>query len=330
MSSYTAAHKNPQGAGDARQTALQIIKDENVKGKLGGKVIVITGTSSGIGIETARALSATGATLFLTARDTTKAQKALSDILKPGRVTLVEMDNSSFESVRDAAHSILSQTKDQVNILIKNAGVMAVPDLQFTKDGHEMQFSTNHLAHFLLFQLLKHALLTSSNPQVHSHVVNVSSSGHKMCGINDSDNYNFRKGGYNPWVAYSQSKLANIYMTSEIDRRYGSRGLHANSIMPGKINTPLQKHMDSKMVEAAWQDEQQVRELKSPEQGAATTALAAIGKEWGYKGGRYLEDCAEALRVEDGGAISGPGYVSHTYDPGKEARLWKTVWSWWG
>ena len=66
-----------------------------------------------------------------------------------------------------------------------------------------------------------------------------------------------------------------------------------------------------------------VRELKSPGQGAATTVLAAIGKVWKYKGGRYLEDCAEALRVEDGGAISGPGYVSHTYDPEQETRLWK-------
>ena len=121
MSRYAEAHANPAGPGDARPTALQIIKDEGVEGKLAGKVIVITGTSSGIGIETARVLKLTGAKLLLTARNLEKAKTALDGILEPGRVELVEMDNTSLESVRRAAKDILEKSNNQVNILINNA-----------------------------------------------------------------------------------------------------------------------------------------------------------------------------------------------------------------
>ncbi|KAH6991529.1 hypothetical protein BKA56DRAFT_667988 [Ilyonectria sp. MPI-CAGE-AT-0026] len=100
MSPYATAHAKPNGPGDARPTALQIIKDEGVEGKLQGEVIIITGTSSGIGIETARALAATGATLYLTARDVAKAQSALAGIFEPSRMELVLMDQASLASVR--------------------------------------------------------------------------------------------------------------------------------------------------------------------------------------------------------------------------------------
>ena len=324
MSRYAAAHANPQGAGDARPTALQIVKDENLEGKLAGKVIVITGTSAGIGIETARALSTTGATLLLTGRDKSKADQALTGILDPPRVTFVEMDNASLDSVRTAAATILDKTGGQVNILINNAGIMAVPNLQLTKDGHELQFGTNHLAHFLLFQLLKQALIESSTPEFHSRVVNVSSSGHRIHRINESDNYNFEKGEYNPWVAYAQSKVANIYMANEIDRRYGSNGLHATSVHPGGIaTTGLGKHMNPAIVEEFFSDPVKVKGLKSAEQGAATTVIAAIGKEWENKGGKYLVDCAEAMQGDEDGDMERLTYVSHTYDPKSETRLWQ-------
>lgn len=125
MSPYAAAHVNPQGPGDARPTALQIIKDEGLEGKLVGKIIVITGTSSGLGIETVRALSTTRATLFPTARNLDKAKTALEDIFEPSRMHLIEMDQGSLNSVRAAAAQILSKT-DKINILINNAGIMAV------------------------------------------------------------------------------------------------------------------------------------------------------------------------------------------------------------
>lgn len=322
MSRYAKAHVSPEGPGDSRPTALQVVKDEGMEGKLEGKVIVITGTSSGLGIETARALSTTGATLFLTARNVKKAKDALADISEPGRTEFIEMDLESFESVRSAAKSILKKT-DKVNILINNAGIMAVPDLEFTKDGHELQFGTNHLSHFLLFLLLKPALLAATSPDFHSRVVNLSSAAHRVNGINATDNYNFEKGGYNPWVSYAQSKTANIYMANEIERRYGSQGLHATSVHPGGIATGLSKHIPEAHLAAMLEDKSLLKSLKSPEQGAATTVWAAIGKEWESKGGKYLSNCAEARRGNDVGDMSSADYASHTYSRENEGRLWE-------
>ena len=293
-----------------------------MEGKLKGKVIVITGTSSGIGIETARALSATGATLYLTARNLDKAKTALAGILEPGRVELVEMNQESLDSVHTAAKTILAKT-DKVNILVNNAGIMAVQELQFTMDGHELQFGTNHLSHFLFFQLLKPALLAAATSEFPSRVVVVASSGHRINGINASDNYNFQKGGYHAWAAYAQSKTANIYMANEIERRYGSHGLHATSLHPGGIATPLSKHLSAAEVESFMSIEAVAKGMLSPEQGAATTVWAAIGKEWENKGGKYLAYCAEAKRGADDGNPMGEGYVSHTYNEEDEARLWR-------
>ncbi|PVH76678.1 NAD(P)-binding protein [Cadophora sp. DSE1049] len=323
MSRYTTAHANPQGPGDARPTALQIIHDENLEGKLAGKVIVITGSSHGIGIETARALSTTGATLILTVRDLKKAEAALAGILEPGRVTLVQMDNASFASVRVAAATILDEANNQVNILVNNAGVMGMEELILTEDGHEMQFATNHLGHFLLFQLLKPALLASSTPDFNSRVVMVASSAHRASILPSSDNYIFQTGGYNHGLAYGNSKLANVYMANELDRRYGSKGLHATSLHPGAIHTGLARHLDEDFVQQILSHEKIVKVLKSVEQGAATTVLAAVGREWEGRGGRYLEDCGEAGRGEDDGDIFNSGWVKQTYDEVDEGRLWR-------
>jgi NAD(P)-dependent dehydrogenase (short-subunit alcohol dehydrogenase family) len=323
MGRYTAAHANPQGAGDARPTAFQIVRDESLEGKLKGKVIVITGATSGIGLETARALSTTGATLLLAARNLETAKTALSDILEPDRVSLIEIDNTSLASIRAGAAQILKKSNQQVNILINNAGVMGIPSRQLTEDGYEIQFATNHLSHFLLFQLLKPALLASSTPEFHSRVVIVASSAHRAQRLNESDNYDFQKSEYDPQAAYANSKLANVYMANELDRRYGRQGLHATSLHPGGINTNVSRHVGREFVEQIMSDENLLKILKSAEQGAATTVLAAIGKEWESKGGRYLEDCEEAKQGEDDGEVFGVGYVSHTYSPADEARLWQ-------
>ncbi|KEY74387.1 hypothetical protein S7711_07293 [Stachybotrys chartarum IBT 7711] len=322
MSRYSAAHANPQGPGDARPTAMQIVKDEAMEGKLHGKVIVITGTSSGIGIETVRALSATGAKLFLTARNLAKAKEALAGIFDSSRMELIEMDQGSLESVRLAASDILSKT-DKINILVNNAGIMAVQNLELTEDGHELQFGTNHLSHFLFFELLKPALLAATTPDFHSRVVVVSSTAHLRNGINASDNYNFEKGGYTPWGAYAQSKTANIYMANELERRYGSQGLHGISLHPGGIMTPLAKHLPQAEMESAGNDEEFLKQLKSPEQGAATTVWAAIGKQLEGKGGLYLAECAETEPSEDENNPFGSGYAKHAYNPENEGRLWR-------
>jgi NAD(P)-dependent dehydrogenase (short-subunit alcohol dehydrogenase family) len=325
MSRYALAHANPQGEGDARPTAIQIVRDDGLEGGLVGKVIVITGATSGIGIETARALSATGATLFLTVRDTAKAKITLASLLEssPTSILLVEMDGASFASIRRAAAIILQNSNNQVNIVVNNAGVMGVQDLKLTTDGHEIHFATNHLGHFLLFQLLKPALLSSSTPEFHSRVVMVASSAHRACTLSKSGNYNFQEGGYNHGIAYAKSKLANIYMANELDRRYGQAGLHATSLHPGAIDTSISRHLGREFVDQIMSNEKVRKILKSPEQGAATTVFAAIGTAWEGRGGKYLEDCEEAKRGDDDNEVFGVGYVRQTYDPESERRLWE-------
>lgn len=283
MSRYAEAHENTKGPGDARPTALQIVKDEGLIGKLTDKVFLVTGVSSGIGIETMRALYATGGHVFGTVRNMEKGQKAVDDVkskTKGGKITLIEMDNESLASVKKAAESFLSQSK-QLNILIANAGVMATPQGR-TKDGFETQFGTNHISHFYLFQLLKNALLASSTPDFPSRVVSVSSFGHRTGPVRFHD-YNFEKEAYDPWISYGQAKTANIYFANEIERRYGSKGLHATSNHPGGIATGLQVHVDKDLMES-WNNETNNNYLKSVEQGAATSIYSALSQEWKNKG----------------------------------------------
>jgi NAD(P)-dependent dehydrogenase (short-subunit alcohol dehydrogenase family) len=322
---YGKRHENPQGAGDSRPTAARIIDDEDLVSKLCDKVILITGCSSGIGIETARALSKTGATLYLTARDIPKAEKALDGILEPGRVELVKLDLSSLAAVREGTVEFLSKSK-KLNILICNAGVMAVPSPgTTTADGFETQFGVNHLAHFLLFNLLCPTLLASSTPSFNSRVVMVSSSGHRNGGIRFG-NYGFKTPGqeeYSPFAAYSQSKTANIYMANYIDRTYGSSGLHATSLMPGGIATELVRHVNPEYIKLWEMDEGAMKGMKNPEQGAATTVLAAVGREFEGIGGVYLDNCQEAGRKLEGGGPTSPGWADHAFDKEKEERLWR-------
>ncbi|GKT92650.1 WW domain-containing oxidoreductase [Colletotrichum tofieldiae] len=319
MSRYAEAHAKPNGPGDARPTALQIIKDEGVEGTLKGEVIVITGTSSGIGIETARALATTGATLFLMARDIAKAQSALAGIFEPHRMDIIEMDQTSFSSIRAAANAILAKTS-KIHLLVNNAGIMAIPELRLTADGHELQFGTNHLSHFLFYKLLEPALLAAASPKLPSRVVSLASSAHNVHGINDSDNYDFQKGGYDASVAYGQSKTANIYMANEIERRYSSRHLHSTSVHPGIVQTGLTQHMPPDAFKGM---EFLYPTMKSVEQGAATSVWAAVGKAWEHEGGKYLANCTVAEPfVEGDDKFSASGYAPHAYDTEKAKRLW--------
>jgi NAD(P)-dependent dehydrogenase (short-subunit alcohol dehydrogenase family) len=247
MSRYSAAHETPRGPGDARPTALQIIQDEGLENALTDKVVFLVGTSAGIGIETGRALAATGARLFLGARNIEKAKLACSDFLEPGRVEIVQIDTSSFASVRKASAEVLSSA-DKLNVLINNAGIMMCPEAK-SEDGFELQLATNYLGPFLLYKLLEKRLLESASPKWPSRVVNVSSSAHHASGIH-FDNINLT-GEYDALKAYGQSKTAMIYMTNQIDRLYGSKNLHAVSVMPGGIMTNLQQYFPEE-VKASW------------------------------------------------------------------------------
>ncbi|KAI9734362.1 MAG: hypothetical protein M1834_002468 [Cirrosporium novae-zelandiae] len=318
-SRYAAAHLNTKGPGDSRPTALQIVKDNGLEGQLVGKVAFITGCSSGIGIETARALAATGATVFCTARDMEKGKSALADFLEPGRVELLKLDLSSFDSVRACAKEFLEKSKT-LNILVNNAGVMTCPESR-TADGFETQFGTNHLAHFLLFNLLKPVLLASSTPDFNSRVVSVSSTEHRYVkGIN-FENFNL-EGIYDPRTAYGQSKLANIYMANEIERLYGGKGLHAFSLHPGGISSGLQRYVPAAIMAALSGDEKIKNHMKSPEQGAATTIWAAVGKELEGKGGQYLENCGAGQLVKESYEMLHTGYGPMAFNQENEEKLW--------
>ncbi|KAF2680051.1 NAD(P)-binding protein [Lentithecium fluviatile CBS 122367] len=317
---YAAVHQEPKGPGDARPTALQIVKDNGLEGKLNDKVVLITGCSSGIGIEAARAMKATGAHVFATARDMAKGENALFDILEPGKLDLLQLDLNSLASVRQLAATFLEKSGNKLNILITNAGVMCTP-LGKTEDGFETQMGTNHLAHFLLFQLLKPALLSSATPEFGSRVVVLSSASHRYNSIN-FDNI-MLDGEYHPQRAYAQSKTANIYMANEIERRYGARGLHAVSVHPGAVldGSSLHTHVAA-LTEQLKKMPGVTEHLKSRQQGAATTVWAAIGKCWEGKGGKYLEECQVGVPVKESKAIVKSGYEKWAFDEANEKRLW--------
>ncbi|OJJ76669.1 hypothetical protein ASPBRDRAFT_116535 [Aspergillus brasiliensis CBS 101740] len=317
-STYAAVHQSTKGPGDARPTALQIIKDQDLEGKLSDKVILITGCSSGLGIETARALYTTGATLYLTVRDVKKAVTNLGDIASSPRIHLLHLDLNSVASVRTCAEEFKSKSKT-LNILIENAGVMACPEGR-TADGFEIQFGSNHLAHFLLFYLLKSTLLASSSPDFSSRVIILSSAAHRMSSVN-FNNISL-EGEYEPWKAYGQSKTAAIWTANEIERRYGSQGLHAFSLHPGGIQTDLVRHVPDEQ-KAAWGDDEELSNYwKSPEQGAATTVWGAVAKELEGQGGKYLDNCQIAHLYDPMSGPWGPGYATWAFDTDGQKKLW--------
>ncbi|KAM5356945.1 hypothetical protein ACJ41O_003591 [Fusarium nematophilum] len=319
-SRYAAAHISPNGPGDSRPTALQIAKDEHREAALSDKVALITGCSSGLGIETARAMKATGITLFVTARNLDKARHALGDVLEGNRVHLLHLDLESLESVRSCVAEFKSKSNN-LNILIENAGIRHVPKGS-TRDGFELHWGTNHLAHFLLFELLKPMLLESSSAEFQSRVVLVSSTAHRNAPMDFGD-LNWEKRRYDPVLAYGQSKLANVYMASEIERRYGAQGLHAWSVHPGGIRTGLQKpnlHDAFTVLKSGIMTT--LKSMMNPEQGASTTVWAAVSRELEGRGGKYLERNQISQPVKKGFGLIDPGHAEWAYVEDNARRLY--------
>ena len=291
-------------------TATNIITTQSLPNTLSHKTILITGCSSGLGTETARALAHTGATIFLAVRDLSKGRQVLSDILDGARVRLLRMDLGSFASIRRAVTEFLKHSS-LLHVLVCNGAVMATPRGDRTEDGFEMQFGTNHLGHFLLVQLLLPVMLRSATVTTTPstgptgskeegeygdgegvRIIGVTSSAHRHATINfaDLNLETLSEETHNiPQLAYAQSKTANIYMMNEIERRFGARGVHGLSVHPGNVFTGLQKYIDESVL-AEWRQPEMKGHLKSVEQGAASIVVAAVGKEWEGVGGVYLED----------------------------------------
>ncbi|THY14106.1 putative short-chain dehydrogenase/reductase [Aureobasidium pullulans] len=301
---YLDRHQNLAGPGDERPTAIEVVKDLGLVGKLSDKTILITGCSAGLGVQAARALYLSGAKLYITVRNEQKGQKAIEAIMKDApqgqTVEMVHMDLGDFDSVR----------------------VMNAPKGK-TVSGFENHMGANHLGHFLFFQLLKPLLLSSSTPTKTSRVVNLSSYGHTMSPIR-FDDMDFENAEYNPWVAYGQSKTANIYMANSIDRLYGSQGLHAVSVHPGVIfDTELIRHTTDDILAGLGGKGPFEMSEKSPEQGAATTVWAALTPHFDNNGGVYCADVGESVAAGENAPLGGPEYVSHAYDQKAEDRLWE-------
>ncbi|KAJ9636995.1 hypothetical protein H2204_005143 [Knufia peltigerae] len=331
---YAAAHKRPRGAGDARPTALQIIKDNDRLSNLRGLVVLITGCSSGLGVETARALAETGATLYLTARNLPKAREALGPefLASNPEVHLLELDLDSLASVRSCASAFLARSS-RLNVLVTNAGIRHVPFAR-TEDGFERHFGVNHLAHFLLTHLLLPTLQASSTMAFQSRVVALSSTAHRNSNVHFDDVNLTEPGAYTPPTGYAQSKLANVYMATEITRRHGvpkaatgQPGVWGLAVHPGGIRTGLQAASGGLREILTWYYARNIMRVlnifKSTEQGAATTVLAAVGKRFEGRGAMYLEDCGEAVPVKQGWGIIDPGYLPGRTDNEEDAkRCW--------
>lgn len=201
---------------------------------LSDKTIVITGANSGIGLETARELARSGATIVMACRDPARAESARADIMAsvPGaKLELVRLDLASLTQVRSCAET-LNRRWPKIDVLINNAGLFPFKR-QLTSDGFEMQFGVNHLAHFLLTDLLLPALLAAGQPRV----INVASMMHHLGKI-DFESFRGEK-PYGALKAYAQSKLCNVLFSRELARRHRDDGLMSFSLHPGPVGTNI-------------------------------------------------------------------------------------------
>jgi len=296
---------------------------------LGGKRVLLTGVSAGLGIETARSLAAHGAKVIGTARDLAKAEGATAQIRKDaaasgGSFDVVELDLASLASVRNCADQLLRKG-EPLDVIIANAGVMATP-FGHTVDGFETQFGTNHLGHFVLVNRIAKLLRAGGR------LVNVASSGHRFSNVN-LDDPNFERTPYEPFLAYGRSKTANILFAVAFDQRYRGRDIRAAAVHPGAIQTELGRHMDPGMVKTmmAQLEEQLAAEGKSSfpwktiPQGAATSIWAAVVAPAKEIGGKYCENCHPGHVVPEDVAISptSEGVRAYALDPNAAEALWK-------
>ena len=278
---------------------------------LTGKLAVVTGGYSGIGLEAVRALTKAGADVIVPARRPEAADAALSSI---AGVSTRAMDLGDLASVRSFA-DVLVRDGRHVDIVINGAGIMATPETRLGP-GWEAQFATNHLGHFTLVNALWPVLKGDAR------VVTVSSGGH---GISDIrwDDIDFHQ-GYDKWQAYGQSKTANVLFAVELDRLGSAYGVRAFALHPGSIVTPLQRHLSrEEMMAAGWVDAEGHGidpTFKTTQQGAATQVWAATSSQLAGMGGVYLEDCDIAPIAREPGQ---PGVRPYAVNSDSARRLWR-------
>ncbi|WP_256013378.1 SDR family NAD(P)-dependent oxidoreductase [Desertivirga xinjiangensis] len=316
------ALQHPLGTGfNAQSTAAEVIEGIN----LTGKITIVTGGNTGIGLETAKTLAAAGATVIIPARDVEKAKKNLEDLTNIEIYALDIMDPASIDSF---AEKFLSSNRP-LHLLINNAGIMWVP-LRKDSRGIESQLSTNYIGQFHLTAKLWPALKQANG----ARVVNVSSLGHHMAAFNfDDPNFDHRE--YETLQAYGQSKTASNLFTLELDNRAREHNVRAYSVHPGSIaGTELGREASTELFQKmGFLDEkgsmrpEVLATLKTIPQGAATTVWAATSGLLKNMGGVYCEDgdIAELLfsdREVNGARLHESGVQPYSLNGNSAKRLW--------
>ena len=283
---------------------------------LTGRRAIVTGGASGIGVETARALAGAGAEVTLAVRDRQAGERTAEDIIATTdnkRVLVAGLDLADRTSVA----AFTATWAGPLHILVNNAGVMAAPEAR-TREGWELQFATNHLGHFALTTGLYEALVAAGG----ARVVSVSSSAHLRSPV-VFDDIHFRERPYEAWSAYGQSKTANVLFAVEAAKRWAADGIMVNALMPGGIRTNLQRYVtDAELERLRAESGGGAPRWKTPEQGAATSVLAAASPLLAGVSGRYFEDCDEA---EPNRAGTRTGVAAYALDPEQAERLWQVT-----
>jgi NAD(P)-dependent dehydrogenase (short-subunit alcohol dehydrogenase family) len=263
---------------------------------LTGQVALVTGATSGIGVETARVLALQGARVYLAGRSPSKLQAVLQDVQKnlpEDKATLVstlECDLNDLDSVRRGAREFLKE-QSKLHLLVTNAGVMALPQRQATAQGLEQQVGICHVGHFYLAQLLLPALQAAGKDKSGARVVALSSSAHSYHEISKCiADPKLDTVPYDPWTAYGNAKCANLLFAKGVNDRFAaSHNIHAFSVMPGGIFTGLQGHV-------GWHSRLNYFFIspfffKTIPQGAATTVYCATAPLDQLAPGEYHDDC---------------------------------------
>jgi NAD(P)-dependent dehydrogenase (short-subunit alcohol dehydrogenase family) len=288
-------------------TASEVIQGIN----LSGKQAIVTGGASGIGIETARALAEVGATVTLAVRHPESATSVVADLCRSTGNPNIHVQNLDLADLR-SVNAFATAWQGPLHMLINNAGVMAIPELEKTQQGFEQQFGVNFLGHFALTYGLSQALVAAKG----ARVVSLSSSGHHLSPVNFDDlNYDFIP--YTPFGAYGQSKTANALLAVAITRHWGGDGIFCNAVNPGAIATGLQKYTGGLQTP--------VERRKTPQQGAATSVLLAASPYVEGVGGIYFEDCNEAHRITRRPTDFSGGVAPYALDVENAERLWRVA-----
>ncbi len=302
----------------AKSTGQEVLMDIH----LDGKVAIVTGGYSGIGLETTRALAAKGVKVIVPVRSLQKAKDNLEAI--EGEIYIEEMDLADLGSVAKFAHKMLGEL-DKLDLLINNAGVMASPERRVGPNW-EYQFGINHMGHFALTTTLMPLLKKTPD----TRVVALASTAHKISDVL-WDDIQFSNDNYDKWVAYGQSKTANALFANGLSRRLKDSGGLAFSVHPGGIFTPLQRDLPKEeMIALGWLGEDgEPSELakqgfKTPEQGCSTTLWTATSELLKDKPGVYCEDCNIAAPTNPESPLARyMGVNAHACDDESAEKLWK-------